>query len=625
MLVACLAAGGILAQGPPARSETFRARTDVVQFDVSVLDGQRLPVRGLTASDFTVLENGVPQHLAAFAEVEVPAWSPGKATWLRDVAPDVVSNRRDAQRVVVIVMDDFRTRWDPGVTQTAKNVALAAIDRLGPADLAAVVYAVSRRQGQEFTVDRTLLRAAVERFVPSGLGPRPDTKLAASNPGRGLGMPSRDVTRGPSGACMDDCVRTALRNAADILRAWPGVRKSVILISPGRYSSNPDALDFLVEGHPTRETFTALQEANINVYQFDPHGLEVEAQLSFDFGLFAEVTGGRAFRDTNAPEDLIPQIFRENSSYYLLGLQVADGARDGRFRRIEVRVNRPGVEVRTRTGYYAPSSSGSRSRPTRTPASAVDEALSGGLPAGDWPLSLTAAPFATQERPGAAVVLVARADLAEVLSANGEVEVVAVAFDERWREAGTGKVRLVPTDSRAIQSTEVALRLNLAPGRYEIRAAIGSSATERTGSAFASIAVPNFAREPLTLSGIVIGPSAGAFPLNDDLVGVVPLRPSVDRNLSPNQPTAAAVRVYQGGRRQLGPVRVEMRIVDENDRISFMGDTTLEPAAFGDKRQADYRIELPLGQLAPGEHLLTVEAMMGETSVRRNIRFSVRP
>ena len=50
----------------------------------------------------------------AFAEVEIPTWSPGKAAWMRETAPDVASNRRDARRVVVIVLDDFNTRWDPG-------------------------------------------------------------------------------------------------------------------------------------------------------------------------------------------------------------------------------------------------------------------------------------------------------------------------------------------------------------------------------------------------------------------------------------------------------------------------------------------------------------------------------
>ena len=127
-----------------------------------------LPVPGLSAADFTVLEGGVPQPVVAFAAIEVPTWSAGTAPWMRDVAPDVASNRLDARRAAVIVLDDFGTGWDPGVTQVAKSIAGAAISQLGPADLAAVVYVLDRDRGQEFTLDRARLRDAVDRFVPSG-------------------------------------------------------------------------------------------------------------------------------------------------------------------------------------------------------------------------------------------------------------------------------------------------------------------------------------------------------------------------------------------------------------------------------------------------------------------------
>lgn len=53
----------------PATQPIFRGGTDLVQVDVSVLDGKRRPVRGLTAADFTVLEDGQPREIQAFTEV----------------------------------------------------------------------------------------------------------------------------------------------------------------------------------------------------------------------------------------------------------------------------------------------------------------------------------------------------------------------------------------------------------------------------------------------------------------------------------------------------------------------------------------------------------------------------
>jgi hypothetical protein len=74
-------------------------------------------------------------------------------------------------------------------------------------------------------------------------------------------------------------------------------------------------------------TFAAMQRANLNVYQFGPRGLEVARKVSEDFGVLAENTGGRAFTNTNAPWEGVPQVFRENSSHYLLGFGRPAGRR----------------------------------------------------------------------------------------------------------------------------------------------------------------------------------------------------------------------------------------------------------------------------------------------------------
>ena len=59
-------------QAPPPQPPTFRTGVDVVQIDVSVLDKARRPVRGLSAADFTVLEDGKPRPIVAFSAIELP-------------------------------------------------------------------------------------------------------------------------------------------------------------------------------------------------------------------------------------------------------------------------------------------------------------------------------------------------------------------------------------------------------------------------------------------------------------------------------------------------------------------------------------------------------------------------
>ena len=92
----------------PATQPIFRGGTDLVQVDVSVLDGKRRPVRGWTAADFTVLEDGQPRAIQAFTEVYLPdRVRADAAPWARDVSSDVASNQvvENEGRVVIILLD----------------------------------------------------------------------------------------------------------------------------------------------------------------------------------------------------------------------------------------------------------------------------------------------------------------------------------------------------------------------------------------------------------------------------------------------------------------------------------------------------------------------------------------
>src|SRR5262245_19543716 len=81
---------------PPAtrdqQTPVFRSGVELVHFDVSVIDKSRRPVRGLKESDFLIFEDGKPQNVAAFAEVDVPDTAEPPAKWMKTVSPDVRSN-----------------------------------------------------------------------------------------------------------------------------------------------------------------------------------------------------------------------------------------------------------------------------------------------------------------------------------------------------------------------------------------------------------------------------------------------------------------------------------------------------------------------------------------------------
>ena len=147
----------------PMPQATFRGGTELVQVDVSVLDGRRQPVRGLTAGDFTIFEDGQPRDVQAFTEVHLPdRLRSREGSWTHDVPSDVATNQaaQEDGRLVIILLDRTIPIGEP--TITARRIAAAAISQLGPGDLAAVV-STSNGAVQNLTADRArLLRAISE-------------------------------------------------------------------------------------------------------------------------------------------------------------------------------------------------------------------------------------------------------------------------------------------------------------------------------------------------------------------------------------------------------------------------------------------------------------------------------
>jgi hypothetical protein len=123
VLAFVVAAGSVVtgarqpAQTPSTQAPQFRGSVDIVRLDVTVLDKDRRPIRGLSQGDFTVVENGVPQPISAFSPVDVPdaAPDPRAAPWMREVAPDVKGNAAvQERRLFILAIDDATIRRRQG-------------------------------------------------------------------------------------------------------------------------------------------------------------------------------------------------------------------------------------------------------------------------------------------------------------------------------------------------------------------------------------------------------------------------------------------------------------------------------------------------------------------------------
>lgn len=380
------------------------------------------------------------------------------------------------------------------------------------------------------------------------------------------------------------------------------------------------------------EAFNALQRGNVTIYAFDVTGIPLGlmsnrgapvagpfslagsvSELSANESLrsFAESTGGRAFTNTNDPAAGVRGAFRESSTYYFLGFRPAAAAGHTEFRKVEVKLNRPGLNVRTRNGYYTP---GKGSAP-------VD--VINGLPGGDLPLRATSAVFAVPGQGVAQVVLAAGIDSVGATLANKSVDLSAIALDLDGHPQGSEhhSTTLKP-DSGSDGISDFPFRLSLKPGRYLVQ--LSAVSERRSGRVVVDVEVPNFSRESLSASGLIVSRRIDAPASDKALTSQIPFLPSTQRRFRPDDDVAVFVRLYQGGTEKISPVRVSTRVIDERNVAKIKQQTVLESTSFSAARSADYQVPLPLRQLTPGEYLLEVEAQSGNRRVQRTARFSVR-
>jgi hypothetical protein len=142
---------------------------------------------------------------------------------------------------------------------------------------------------------------------------------------------------------------------------------------------------------------------------------------------------------------------------------------------------------------------------------------------------------------------------------------------------------------------------------------------------YCDLDVPDFTKPPLSLSGLVLSatPALVVAP-PDRLASLVPVVPTTRRTFSAGDGVTVFLRVYQGGRNALAAVTMTARILDSRGIPVFDTTNALPADRFSTVRSADYRLAPPLAPLTPGLYLLTLEAKLGNRTVRRDLRFTMR-
>jgi VWFA-related protein len=666
-------------------SVTFRVEVNYVEVDASVVDRQGKFVGDLQKADFQVLEDGVAQEITAFSLVSIPIERIEQPLFTsRRIEPDVATNARPFDgRLYVIVLDDLHTA--PFHTIHVKRAAKEFVEKhMADNDLAAVVHTSGRgTAGQEFTSSKGLLLAAIDRFHGSKLRSSTITRLQDYEQ-------QQVIPRGEGGSItkLTDSLemergREALRtlDALQAITEWVGGirgrRKAIVFLSEG---IDYDIYDFNKRDSSSiqdrmRDIIATSARSNVSIYAADPRGLtsmgdesiEVsggfpqDPQLNLRSTSFldelrlgqqnlrslAEDTGGFAAVDTNSFSDAWARVVRDNSQYYVLGYYSTNEKRDGRFRKIDVRVpGREGLEVRSRKGYTAPR--GKPSTQTTLPGNdetspELRQALDSPIPLPGITLRVHAAAFrAEKSKASVAVgVEVQGADL-QFASREGkfvdDLEISVIAIDAAGKIRGGDRSVLnlgLKPDTRdrvAASGIRTYTRLTLDPGRYQVRVAARETGAGRIGTINHDLEVPDFSKTPFAMSDIVLTAASSqqvmTAKVDDELKQVLPAPPTSMRVFPPGDMLVAFAEVYDNAPQPTHIVDIKTTVVtDEGTPVFSAAEERSSDELQGKPGGYGHTARIGLRGFRPGLYVLRIEAKPRTSSdppIAKEVVFHVR-
>ncbi|OFV92377.1 MAG: hypothetical protein A3G76_10035 [Acidobacteria bacterium RIFCSPLOWO2_12_FULL_65_11] len=301
-LMTTLAAGWApLTPQPQTQAPAFRTGVDLVALSVTVSEvtSSRM-VGGLKEGDFSVYEDGVKQDVTFFTGTNLP--------------------------IALALLVDTSASMESKLA-TAQEAAVGFAHRLRAQDVAEVIDFDSRVVVlQSFTNDAGALEQAIRKTSTGGSTSLYNAIYIA----------------------LKDLKKASARNADEIRR------QAIVVLSDGADTSSLLGFDEVLD--LAKRSDTAIYTINLEATDSVPTAKGFN-EAAYEMRQFAQETGGRAFfpKEISDLAGLYGQIADELSSQYTVGYTSKNSRRDGTWRRVVVRVDRPNVIVRTKQGYFAPT------------------------------------------------------------------------------------------------------------------------------------------------------------------------------------------------------------------------------------------------------------------------------
>jgi VWFA-related protein len=641
---------------------TFHAESNLVLVNATVRDKSGNFVRGLRPSDFTILEDGKPQKVVSFdvetidavANQNVAQALPGaplSGSAAHAISPPAAMANANAtdqfkdRRLIVLFFD--LSAMEPDEIDRAITSAEHYVDtQMAPADLVSIVsLGSSLVVNQDFTSDHDLLKKQLQAFgTGTGQGfEEGTTGTTEGTPDTGQPFTADDTEYNIFNT---DRRLEALRSVAEQL-SHVQQKKSLIYFSSGMDRTGIENQSEL------RAAINAAVRSNLAIYTMDLRGLQAivaggEAQnasmrgtsvysgqstinaLNSNFTTqetlvtLASDTGGKAFLDSNDFTQIFKGVQQDTSTYYLLGYHSTNMARDGKYRRIVVKVKAAGTKIDYRRGYYAPADFRHSTKDDKELE--LEEELASELPTTDLPLYLSAAYFRLEANkfyipislvvPGSQIPFTRNSD-----RDKATLDVIGMVMDSERHPVTRIRdtVKLAVNTSAEVRKKNVQYDtgVSLPPGKYYVKFVARENQTGRMGSFEADLSVPDLKQQRLKMSSVVLASQVETAKKGSSLNPLIregsEIIPNVTHVFSVTQHMRLYYEVYDPGRAGASGrgIHVVSSVALFRGKNKVFESTPVELTELnaGGRKAGVFQLDLPLSGMAPGFYMCQVNVV----------------
>jgi VWFA-related protein len=525
----------------PQGGFVIKANAELVLTNVVARDSKTGEVvKGLKQSDFKIYENGKEQAIDTFdfesvdmatplneATVSGLAAGPAGSKAVAVAKPEELRNHR-----LIVMFFDLTSMQPEDLERSVEAAQTFLRTKLQAADLVALVsLGDTLTVDQDFTADKDALIKEVGAY--NGTEGQGFAQGANANSNQVEDTTAYTPDESEYNDLNTDRELFALRAISQSL-AKINEKKSLLYFSGGI------SRDGIENEASIRAAINAAVRADLAIYSVDTRGLQtvgslgdastgsLRGQAAFNGGslmtnmnanfgsqevmtTLSTDTGGTAFLDSNDFAPAFAKVQSDTSAYYAIGFHSSNPARDGKYRRLTVKINRPGIKLEFRPGYYAPADfrhSGKEDREQE-----LEDQLASDLPATDMAVYLDAMYFRLDESrfyvpvslvvPGSQIPFVKGGD-----KDKATLDIIGEVIDEVKRPIGhvreTVKLNLDQTVNARQKNIQYTTSFNLPPGKYDLKFVVRENQTGRMGSFEAAITLPDMKKFPLKMSSIVL-------------------------------------------------------------------------------------------------------------------------